>query len=192
MARPRSFDQHEVVERAKRVFWEKGYRHTAIGDLERATGLNRSSLYAAFGSKEELFGQALDAYVGSFISDLLQPMESAGATVSDVEGFFRGLAARFRADGDASRGCLMVNSIAELEGRADFLGDRGRAFRERLHTAFSNALASSHDPAAVDDRARLLAAATLGVWLTARSAPADAAGACDAVVAQITAGPQPR
>lgn len=187
MGRPRSFDHHAVVERVKLVFWDQGYQNTAIDDLEGATGLSRSSLYAAFGTKQELFTEALDAYIGSFIDGLLRPMERADASIEDVEGFFSGLAERFRGDEQAMRGCLMVNSIAELEGRSDTLGGRADAFRERLRAAFANALGSGHDPTDGDERARLLTATTLGVWLTVRTNRRAAAEACDAVIAQIRA-----
>ena len=65
MARPRSFSTDNAVEAAAAVFWSKGYRDTAISDLERATGLNRSSLYSAFATKQAIFGLALQWYLRS-------------------------------------------------------------------------------------------------------------------------------
>ena len=55
----------DAVAAAAAVFWAKGYRDTAISDLERATGLNRSSLYSAFGTKQAIFGLALQWYLRS-------------------------------------------------------------------------------------------------------------------------------
>lgn len=186
MGRPRSFDTQEVVEAATHVFWEKGYAGTAIEDLERRTTLNRSSLYWAFGSKEGLFLRTLDAYLNGFIAPRLAPMEQEGADTRAIEGFFVGLAQHFRADDvSARRGCLVVNSIAEFEGRGNKLGNQARAFRDRLDRAFSNALASGLDPERAAERARLLTSATLGVWLAARIAPADAAGMCDAWIRHV-------
>lgn len=187
MVRPRNFDHHAVVERVKQVFWDQGYQDTAIDDLEGATGLSRSSLYATFGTKQELFTEALDAYVGSFIDGLLRPMERADASIDDVERFFHGLAERFRGDEQAMRGCLMVNSIAELEGRSDILGGRADAFRKRLRVAFANALGSDHGPSDGENRAHLLTTTTLGIWLTVRTSRRAAAEACEAVIAQIRA-----
>ena len=60
--RPRSFDIDKAVETAMVVFWSKGYEGTTIPDLTSAIGINRPSLYAAFGSKEDLFRLALDRY----------------------------------------------------------------------------------------------------------------------------------
>jgi AcrR family transcriptional regulator len=61
--RPRSFDPAEALDRALHVFWTKGYEGASLEDLEEAMGINRPSLYAAFGNKEALFRKALDRYL---------------------------------------------------------------------------------------------------------------------------------
>jgi TetR/AcrR family transcriptional regulator, transcriptional repressor for nem operon len=185
MARPRSFRNDQVVDAAKAVFWNKGYRGTAIEDLERSTGLNRSSLYSAFGAKKAIFDLALAAYLDSFVAPRLAPLEGPGAERGDLERFFAGLAELLRTDERAQRGCLMINSIAELEGWTTQLDGRAEAFRDRLRTAFANALTSGHDSALAAQRAQLLTAVTVGIWLTARIDPLDAAQACDATIAQV-------
>jgi AcrR family transcriptional regulator len=62
MARPREFDEGEVLDRALATFWEHGYEGTSIDELVAATGLGRASLYGAFGDKEQIFAKALDRY----------------------------------------------------------------------------------------------------------------------------------
>ena len=185
MARPRSFSSEQVVQAAQGVFWKSGYQDAAIGDLERATGLNRSSLYGAFGTKKAIFDQALDAYLDGFIGSRLAPLERPGASTGDIERFLAGLAGFFRTDQRARQGCLMINSIAEHEGRSPHLAGRAQAFRDRLNAAFANALAGQHEPGLVCERAQLLTAATFGIWIAARIDPADAAQACDAAAACI-------
>jgi len=185
MARPRSFSAEDAVAAAAAVFWAKGYRDTAIYDLERATGLNRSSLYTAFGTKQALFGLALQWYLRGFIGPRLAPMERPGAGVGDIEGFFAGLAAFFRTSGQASRGCLMINTIAEDEGRGTLLGPQAQAFRDRLGAAFANAMTGQHKPGLVAERAQFLTVATFGIWLTARIDPPSAAQAADTTAACI-------
>lgn len=60
--RPRAFDVDRALDRALTVFWRKGYEGASLPDLTRAMGINRPSLYAAFGNKEELFRKAMDRY----------------------------------------------------------------------------------------------------------------------------------
>jgi TetR/AcrR family transcriptional regulator, transcriptional repressor for nem operon len=185
MARPRSFSTEDAVAAAADVFWSKGYRDTAISDLERATGLNRSSLYTVFGAKQAIFGLALQWYLRSFIGPRLAPMECPGAGPGAIEGFFAGLAAFFRAGGQARRGCFMINTIAEDEGRGTLLGPGAQAFRDRLGAAFANAMTGQPEPGLVSGRAQLLTAATFGIWLGARIDPASAAQAADAAAACV-------
>ena len=63
MARPREFEESDVLGAALRVFWAKGYDGASIDDLVDATGIGRASLYGAFGGKEQLFARVLDYYL---------------------------------------------------------------------------------------------------------------------------------
>src|SRR3984893_8054267 len=89
MGRSRSFDIDRALDRALRVFWRKGYEGASLSDLTKAMGVNRPSLYAAFGNKEALFKKAIDRYVegpGAFVRESLQqPTAKAVA-----EHMFRG------------------------------------------------------------------------------------------------------
>ena len=62
MGRPRGFDEDAALEAAMRVFWEKSYEGATIGDLTEAMGINRSSIYAAFGDKEAVFRRVMERY----------------------------------------------------------------------------------------------------------------------------------
>jgi hypothetical protein len=112
-------------------------------------------------------------------------MERPGAGLGDIERFFAGLAAFFRTGGQASRGCLMINTIAEDEGRGTLLGGQAQAFRDRLSAAFANAMTGQHDPGLASERAQFLTAATFGIWLAARIDPASAAQASHATTACV-------
>jgi AcrR family transcriptional regulator len=67
MARPREFDEDEVLQAALRLFWEKGYEGTSLDDLMTAMRLTKSSLYKAFGSKEALFWRVVERYQRDFL-----------------------------------------------------------------------------------------------------------------------------
>ncbi len=62
MARPREFDENEVLDRALDTFWSKGFDGTSIQDLIASTGLARASLYGAFGDKQQLYERVLEHY----------------------------------------------------------------------------------------------------------------------------------
>src|ERR1700747_2087986 len=62
VGRPRAFDVQHALDQALKVFWRKGYEGASLPDLTRAMGINRPSLYAAFGNKEALFRKALARY----------------------------------------------------------------------------------------------------------------------------------
>jgi len=74
IGRPRGFDAGEALEAAMLVFWEKGYDGATLTDLTEAMGITRTSMYAAFGNKEDLFRKALDLYIegpGSYFTKAL-------------------------------------------------------------------------------------------------------------------------
>src|SRR5437870_1873268 len=62
MGRPRAFDIDKALDCALLIFWRKGYEGASLSDLTEAMGINRPSLYAAFGNKENLFRESLDRY----------------------------------------------------------------------------------------------------------------------------------
>ena len=62
IGRPRGFDEDAALEAAMRVFWEKSYEGATIADLTEAMGINRSSMYAAFGAKESIFHRVMKRY----------------------------------------------------------------------------------------------------------------------------------
>jgi TetR/AcrR family transcriptional repressor of nem operon len=192
MSRPRTFALASVVGTAKELFWSRGYEGTALGDVEAATGLNRSSLYQAFGNKEALFRAALDDYVRTFMGELLGPMESPTARPQDVQVFFGKLAARFSGDpAEARKGCLWVNSLAEFSSRRNPPEVHAAGYCARLSNAFHNALSSGGGPvtggghAIAQRRSRMLAATTFGLWLAVRIDPGQAAVVCDSVRAEV-------
>ena len=70
MARPRAFDETEILRSLEDVFWRKGYEATSYDDLMRASGLGKGSLYAAFGDKQALYLKALEGYIDREIGAL--------------------------------------------------------------------------------------------------------------------------
>ena len=115
--RPRSFDEKEVLQQIQDAFWKGGFEGTSIGDLTGATGLNRPSLYGAFGDKHALYIQALQQYRETTQAAGRQILEEAPTLRTGLEDLYRA-AIRIYTDGDAGRGCL-VSSTAPPEALRD-------------------------------------------------------------------------
>lgn len=77
--RPRAFDLEQALDRAVEVFWRQGYEGTSLTDLTEAMGINRPSLYAAFGNKEELYRKVLDRYAEGPACHVLQALQEPTA-----------------------------------------------------------------------------------------------------------------
>jgi AcrR family transcriptional regulator len=119
MARPRTFDEQEVVAAARDEFWERGYAATSVDDLTAATGLGKGSLYGAFGDKHSLYLRALDDYISSSLGDVRASLRNPSLTAYHrLASHIRGQAKVLAAD-KARRGCLMAKSAAELGGTDD-------------------------------------------------------------------------
>lgn len=104
--RPRSFDRDQALERAMEVFWSKGYEATQLDDLMSAIGIAAPSFYAAFGSKEAAFIEAVDLYVVTVGSRSMRALEAAPTT---REGIRAMLACSVDvALSSKSGGCLLI------------------------------------------------------------------------------------
>jgi AcrR family transcriptional regulator len=117
VGRPRSFDTGKALDRAVDVFWRKGYEGASLSDLTKAMGINRPSLYAAFGDKEKLFRKVLDRYAegpASYSSAALQEATSRAV----VERLLYGTADVLTSPG-SPRGCLLVQGALVCGNGAD-------------------------------------------------------------------------
>jgi AcrR family transcriptional regulator len=104
--RPRAFDEEAVLDRAAEVFWRHGYEGASLSALTGAMGINRPSLYAAFGSKRQLFERAFARYHGTKVADARAALGQPTA-YAVVEAFLRSSADGLTAD-DQPAGCLSI------------------------------------------------------------------------------------
>ncbi len=115
--RTRQFDVEEALDRALEVFWARGYEGATLPELTRAMGINRPSLYAAFGNKEQLFRKALDRYQTGPMSFLTAALRQPTARAV-VEAIFSGFV-RMQRDRDNARGCLVVSGALACGAEAE-------------------------------------------------------------------------
>lgn len=105
--RPRGFDRTEALERAMRLFWSKGYGGASLAELTEAMGINAPSLYAAFGSKDALFREAVAHYSERHGVEIWRALEVAPSAREAIERFLLATAEAYSMPGDPP-GCLIV------------------------------------------------------------------------------------
>ena len=105
--RPRSFDRTAALRRAMEVFWAKGYDGASLSDLTAAMGINSPSLYAAFGSKEALFREAVDLYGEIEGTEIWAALPETPTAREAIDRFLRATADAFTRPGKPA-GCLIV------------------------------------------------------------------------------------
>jgi TetR/AcrR family transcriptional repressor of nem operon len=188
MGRLQTFDSTIVVQSARDVFWDLGYDGASLADLEAATGLNRSSLYHAFGSKRGLFDAAVADYRDTVIRPRLSGLQAAGAGRRELLAYFdelRDAVGRLPLD-SPRRGCLLVNCATGLAAHDEPAREVVEAYRTELAAALRNAIAgaagaigdtSTEQPSAerIDERVRTLASLSMSAMLLARVNAAESA-----------------
>jgi AcrR family transcriptional regulator len=117
MGRPRGFDTTAALDAAMRVFWEKGYEGATLKDLTEAMRINRSSMWAAFGNKEELFKKTFERYVSTYQAFMGTALQKP--TVREIiESSLRGTV-NFLSTSGNPKGCLSLNAALAVGDEAE-------------------------------------------------------------------------
>ena len=175
--RPRSFDTEATLAQATLTFWQRGYAATSLDDLSAATGLNRPSLYGAFGDKHALYLQALKLYVDNSNASIAAAL--AGRSLRDGLSRVFELALQLYYPSDApARGCLLIGTAATEAPRDEAiraaLGEALRGFTAAFEARFRQAVADGELPARTDAamHAQLASAVLHSMALRARAGDA--------------------
>lgn len=139
MARTKTFRHDEALAGAMNAFWRQGYVATSVQDLVDATGLNRASLYAAFGGKRALFLEAVEHYGALFQENGLAILERPGSPVAAIRALFDALIALYVED-RPRWGCLITNSAVELSPHDRAAGTLVSQGIDRVEKALERAL----------------------------------------------------
>lgn len=191
MARSKAFDMDEVIQAARDVFWIAGYDSASMPELERATGLGRSSIYNAFGSKRGLFDAAVQSYLDQVVRPRLEVIVSAEDGATGLGTYFDSLAETLGGGEGPQRGCLLLTASSGRNSRDETVRAAMEAYRVEVTEAFAAALrrdqpgsaaglavaggAGPAGAARIGGRARLLFALLTAGMTLARINPEEAA-----------------
>jgi AcrR family transcriptional regulator len=171
IGRPRDFDLDKALDQALAVFWHKGYEGASLAELTKAMGINRPSLYAAFGNKEALFRKALDRYAAgpaAYVQAALAEPTARGVAQRLLKGTIDVLA-----DPRNPPGCLWVQGALACGEPAEpirrELAERRAQGQAAIQRRFKRAIAEGDLPAGTDAAAlaRFIATINLGMAVQA-------------------------
>jgi AcrR family transcriptional regulator len=173
MARPREFDEDEVLQQALHVFWERGYESASLSDLLDAMGLTKSSLYKAFGSKEELFQRVVDRYHRDHLGFRKDAL-SEPTPRRIVERLLYGIA-NLHTGKDTPPGCLETGAALACSPESEKIRVQLAQGRERFRLLLRDRLEATCTAAPLpagmtsEDAASLVAALIQGMAVQAKS-----------------------
>ncbi|MBB1593410.1 TetR family transcriptional regulator [Achromobacter sp. UMC46] len=166
--RPRLLERDAALEVAAKLFWQYGYEGTSIADLTKAMGVTPPSLYAAFGSKEELYRQAVDFQVDRQSKARSEALRKEPSAYRAVSFYLHDFAYRC-SDPDTPRGCMISTAVLqhakENEPAARIVAARRETAIQEIKTRFDRAVAEGELPPETDTDAlaRFFAAVVQGM-----------------------------
>jgi AcrR family transcriptional regulator len=133
-----AYETDDVVRAARAVFWEHGFEAAALPTLESATGLSRSSIYHAFGSKRGLFDAAVASYLDEVVRPRLRPLVGQDVAPEALSGYLIGLrgALADAASFTATNGCLLLNTAGAPIAHDATVRETVASYRAELRSAF--------------------------------------------------------
>lgn len=179
--RPRAFDAEKALDAAIAVFWKHGYEGASLETLTGAMGINRPSLYAAFGDKADLFEKAVARYEATRPLAMFAALTSAPDLPAAIDGYFDASVRNIAGRG-TPRGCLVACVLADASEAEPRWRALAAGLQASARTAMGGALARFLPPERADRLALLLAMMTGGLAVLARSG-ASTATLADAKVA---------
>ena len=170
MAGARQFDEQEVIGIALDVFWRKGLHDATMQDLAAATGVQRGSLYNAYGDKEAIFLRAFDQYAGQFLAASGQAL-AEGDTAERLRKFLDMIIVNMTS-GSPARGCLTTRTALDASISSSEVRERVQHVLSRLEQLIAKAISTAPGkPPAIDANrlARVVVTYTRGLAVMERA-----------------------
>jgi TetR/AcrR family transcriptional regulator, transcriptional repressor for nem operon len=165
----RQFDEQEVIAIALDVFWRKGLHDATMQDLAAATGVQRGSLYNAYGDKEAIFLRAFDRYAEQFLETAGRAL-AEGDAPARLKDFLDVVIVNMTA-GSPPRGCLTTRTALDADISSPAVRQRVQHLLGRLEQLISKAISSVPDQPAIDANrfARVVVTFTRGLAVMERA-----------------------
>ena len=162
--RPKAFDEQKALEQAALLFWQKGYEATSTQDLIDGMGLQRGSLYHSFGSKKQLFQQAIDWHEMVSFAEFEKAIQDSADPIAMIKAVFLGLADC--SPDDHEKGCFLGNTVAELSGIDEELVAKAKEHLEALERMLFEQLERAQQEGTLENETdpKLLARYLLNLW----------------------------
>ncbi len=150
MSRLREFDRNEVVTKALDLFWSDGYNASSISKLIAVMGINRSSLYATFGNKDNLFSEAMACYARSREGLHSSTLIGIEDPIQAIRSFY--YSKFINEDVSLSNGCLLFNTVSELSNTSPEIASEAGEYLREVRELFVNRLIEARDKGMIDEK----------------------------------------
>ncbi|MYR05859.1 TetR family transcriptional regulator [Gordonia sp. SID5947] len=190
MGRAPAYDTATVVASARNLFWKKGFDAVSLSDVEKATGLSRSSIYHAFGNMRGLFDAAVQDYLDTVVRPRIRPLQAPDVASDALARYLTGLADAIGrlGDSDEPTGCLLVGTAGTALGDDAAIRQVVGAYHAELLAAVTRGVAArfpDDDAETVAARATSIAGATIAAMTLARVDRREAIRLLDVTSAMI-------
>jgi len=169
MVGARQFDEKEIITTALEVFWRKGLHDATMQDIASATGVQRGSLYNAYGDKETIFLCAFDQYADQFLSMAVHAL-AEGDAANRLQKLFDIIIVNMTS-GSPPRGCLTTRTALDAAISSDAVRERVQSLLSRLELVIGNAISSSRKMSGTEANrlARVIVTFTRGLAVMERA-----------------------
>lgn len=173
MARQKTYQRDDLLDRVMHRFWADGYHRTSARELAASTGVNVSTLYSEFLNKEGLYAAALDRYERTVVDRFFGPLEAPDASIATVRATLAQFPAMARTV-DVAPGCFVTNAAIEHAPSAADSASAMARYIARVSAGIQHALTNTGHAHAIDDaETRALAnhvtATLLGLFVMTRA-----------------------
>lgn len=146
MPRKPEYDRNELIERARDLFWQRGWAGTSLKNLEVVLQMKPGSFYAAFGSKDALFELALDKYA----QDGIERLKALAAELGPIKALQRFPGMVIENDDAPAKACMLAKTVLELHARDHPLADRANLHLLKMEGQFAELFQKAQSTGYID------------------------------------------